>query len=190
MQRKTIVLIIAVIFCSCISSILFSVFGGGGLYFWKKKIKRPKAPEYKELETTPKSKSAELETASKSKSPTKKTNYGGSGGNYFEKICPGTSYITELYGGSGAILDSISVKCSDGTNLGGVGGNGGNYYKLSVSPGDNIDTYYNQVVEGIKVGSQSTGMTTSKIGASDCSGNIVGIWGASGGLIDSLGVIC
>jgi hypothetical protein len=183
MQRKTIITIVAVICCSCVSMLSFMFGGVGGLYFWRqKKVNRPTAPDTPTY-TEPKT--------SVSESPRKRTNYGGSGGNYFEKICPGTSYITELSGGSGAILDSVSVKCSDGTNLGGVGGNGGNYYKLSVSPGDNISTYHNgTLVEGIKVGSQSTGTTTGKIGVSDCSSNITGIWGASGVVIDSLGVIC
>jgi hypothetical protein len=52
-----------------------------------------------------------------------------------DMICPEGSYVTEFYGGSGSIVDSVGVKCSDGTTFNKIGGTGGGDYKIESPEG-------------------------------------------------------
>jgi hypothetical protein len=131
--------------------------------------------------------------------------FGGGGGGHSRRTCPGNSYITQIYGGSGSVLDRIGARCSDGTDLGTAGGGGGGAYFM------NSDQGFNQVVvsgaplwrlpggvvSGVTFQANYQNVGHGGIGGSwtspvyDCGdAKIVGIRTNSGAVVDKLGVTC
>jgi hypothetical protein len=130
---------------------------------------------------------------------------GGFGGGYSQRACPGNSYITEIYGGTGAVIDRIGARCSDGTDLGAAGGGGGGGYSIRSDQGFNQAIVYGGPMWGLPGGVVS-GMSYQKgyqgVGSAgqpgtygsalqDCGeAKIVGLRTNSGALVDKLGFTC
>jgi hypothetical protein len=127
--------------------------------------------------------------------------YGGSGGTSFgEKVCPTGSYVSEINGRTGAWMDQVCAKCSDGTDLGCYGSDThpgdtlkwaspleGPFNELNIIHGPPFDNY----VSGINQykGFTGGGSTTSNLKCESAQ-KIVGITGSSGTFVDNLGVVC
>jgi len=131
--------------------------------------------------------------------------YGGRGGDYYHKECPAGSFVNKFYGGSGTLMDSVGIVCSDGTNLGKAGGNGGGYYEKYCEPGyvsvkvDSGDLVGSIIVKCfdssesvLGTGGDSRGRWSGGSHYWACPNGqvITGIYGAGGGLLDSFGVMC
>lgn len=123
---------------------------------------------------------------------------GGGGGEPHDLFCPEGSFVKEFYGGSGAVIDRIGIKCSDGSDLGTKGGGGGGpfsvisdvgFNKLHVKSGslvDNIKFFANDQEKGAYGGGGGGG--PNDLNCPD--GKIMGLKLRTGGLVDRIQVIC
>jgi hypothetical protein len=119
---------------------------------------------------------------------TQTSTLGGGGGSPFTANCPTGEYITQWYGTSNKILDSIGAICSDGTNLGYHGGGGGNFWSTSVGgPYINFSGRAGSVVDNFGGHGGGGG---SPWNDSCPSGAATGIFGRSGTYTDQLGIKC
>jgi hypothetical protein len=125
--------------------------------------------------------------------------WGGNGGGGFDFQCPAGQHVTRIYGGAGSWMDSFGVQCSDGSDSGRKGGGGGNGYEYKCDDGFRyIAVNYDTLVTKLMLKSEcqgdiSVGSSSDKgYGAYDCpwGQRISGIYGASGGALDSIGVYC
>lgn len=112
-------------------------------------------------------------------------NWGGS--NFGSPTCPKGEVIVEISGRSGSEVDKICAKCSDGTNLGCYGGNGGSPYiyngpfnEISLRVGERIDKIFNS-------GGNGGGPYTGKCGPDRY---LVGFSGSADSRVKGLRFIC
>ena len=123
---------------------------------------------------------------------------GGESGEPHELFCPEGSFVKEFYGGSGAVIDRIGFKCSNGSDLGTRGGGGGapfsvmsddGFNKIHVKSGsfvDNIKFFANDQEKGAYGGGGGSGPHDL-----NCpNGKIMGLKLRTGGLVDRIQVIC
>lgn len=113
---------------------------------------------------------------------------GGDGGNAFgARSCPDGEIINRIYGGAGDNLDRVCASCSDGTDLGCVGGGGGGGYSYT-GPFTSISGRSGAINDRLI----SSGGSGGNPYTSTCpSGKyIVGYQGRAGALVDKLGFIC
>jgi len=123
---------------------------------------------------------------------------GGPGGGAQTMVCKENTFVTEFSGGSGALIDRIGLKCSDGSSLGPFGGGGGapftvkndsGFDKLVTRSGSLVDSIrvYGDGRELIKVGGDGGGGPTDLA----CNGGkIMGLNVRTGGLVDNIQVVC
>lgn len=123
---------------------------------------------------------------------------GGGGGESSSMICKENSYVTELNGGSGSIIDRIGVKCSNGVSLGPRGGSGGTSFAIGNKDGfDKLITRSGALVDSIWV--YDGGKELGKFGGDGgdvptvlaCNGGkIMGLNVRTGGSVDNIQVVC
>jgi hypothetical protein len=123
---------------------------------------------------------------------------GGGGGEPSELVCPDGTFVKEFYGGAGALIDRVGVKCSNGTDLGTRGGGGGGpfsvvsdngFNKIHVRSGalvDNIKFFTDNAEKGAFGGGGGEGPHDLNCG----DGKIMGLKLRTGGLVDRIQVIC
>lgn len=117
---------------------------------------------------------------------------GGGGGGSFEKACPDGEFIQQFSGRSGQYVDRICAKCTDGTDLGCYGGQGGSTEWNSTAPTktgfDKISVRANEFLDNI-FGYGGPGGNPQTLSC-DPGYHIAGIYGRAGGWVDGLGVTC
>lgn len=123
---------------------------------------------------------------------------GGGGGEYHKLLCPEGSFVNEFYGGAGAAVDRIGIKCSLGQDLGERGGGGGGpfksfsdvgFNKIHVKSGSMVDSiqFFAKNAPKERVGGGG-GQGPHDLNCGD--GLIMGINVRAGSMIDRIGVIC
>lgn len=193
--------IIIALVCICLISISFSV--GGGVFFYssstdqvaEKKVED--SPDEKKVEAPPAEKKVEAPPKIWKKSGETQA-AGGGGGEPSSLICKENTFVTEFNGGSGAVIDRIGVKCSDGTILGPAGGGGGGPFsvqnlngfdKLVVKTGGLVDNirFFNNNTE---LGTAGGGGGSGPIDLACNGGRIMGLNTRAGSLLDNIQVVC
>ena len=125
---------------------------------------------------------------------------GGDGGQPHELICPEGSFVNEFYGGFGAYIDRIGVKCSNGNDLGTRGSDAKvdnifstqatkGFNKIQVKSGDNVDNlnfFSNNINFGSVGGKGGKGPHDLNCG----NGKIMGLKLRSGDRIDRIQLVC
>lgn len=124
---------------------------------------------------------------------------GGSGGSPVPARTCSSGYVTEIYGGAGQFVDRVGMKCSNGQDLGTMGGGGGAAYSFKNPRGfSGMDTRSGGAVDAIKP-LDTNGQSLGEAGGNG--GNpgslrcpqgqrIVGFAGRSGAYTDALQVSC
>ncbi len=125
---------------------------------------------------------------------------GGLGGvEAASQQCPTTEWINSMYGRSGSYVDKIGFKCTDGTDLGSIGGEGGVPFEYSNDTGiAAIIAHSGDAVDRVqaKWGNGGTSLSAGGLGGSlhnlSCpAGKVaVGFGGRSGSKVDQLTLIC
>jgi hypothetical protein len=132
------------------------------------------------------------------------TSVGGSGGDYWSKICPPGQFVVSMYGKAGDLLDGIGFTCSSGLDLGYTGGWGSDSYK-NYCPNffTGVQIHWGSLVGKVTPYCPGYGLQTAqgraKYGGSNdyvqnfwCPGEqyIVGATGRSGRYVDKIQFIC
>ncbi len=123
------------------------------------------------------------------------------------RVCT-TGYVTDIYGRSGDVIDNLGMKCSDGTDLGTIGGAGGNpfairnadgFSTINVLPGNTMLNRNSYAYTLHQIAAIADDDTTIRTGNNPAPGQIltcpsgqkiVGFAGRSRQYVDSLTVLC
>lgn len=115
-------------------------------------------------------------------------NVGGGGGDYFGKpTCPDGHVIVQISGRSGAKVDQICAKCSDGSSLGCFGGGGGNPFVVN-GPFTSVSGRQGAIVDQVLGAGGGGGSPWTK--SCPAGKYMVGITGRTGSVVDQLGFVC
>lgn len=115
--------------------------------------------------------------------------YGGNGGTAFGPVtCPDGEYVTAFSGRGGRYIDKVCARCSDGTDLGCYGGNGGDPWSNNQGPYSGVSGRAGSYVDNL-LGVGGGGGDPWSVGCP--SGTVVvGIHGRGAGYVDKIGVTC